>query len=138
VPVAITAVGAAAVVGVASARVRHSAGRPLIALALLALLIGALLLARLAATRGRPGWAFTATAASLVLPVLLVGAATYPYTLVGPDGHGLAVADAAAAPETLRLLGWIVWPVVPALFAIQAAGWWLFRGRVDRGAPAFY
>jgi cytochrome d ubiquinol oxidase subunit II len=137
-PVAAAAVGAAAVLGVTSPAVRATASRPGAALAVLGLLLGALALARVAAGRGRAGWAFAATAASLALPVLLVGAATYPYAVGSPGGDGLAVADAAAAPQTLRLLGWVVWPTVPALLAVQAAGWWLFRGRVDRSAPTFY
>ena len=53
-------------------------------------------------------------------------------------GGGLTVADAAADPRTLSLLGAIVLPLVPILFAVQAAGWWVFRRRVDRDTPAFF
>jgi cytochrome d ubiquinol oxidase subunit II len=136
-PAALAAVGAAAVVGVLSPRVRESAGRPFPAILALCALVVALLAAWFAARRGRPGWAFTATAATLALPVLLVGAATYPYALAQP-GDGLTVADAAADPRTLRLLGAVVLPLVPILFAVQAAGWWVFRRRADRDTPAFF
>jgi cytochrome d ubiquinol oxidase subunit II len=136
-PAALVAVGAAAAVGILSPRVRESAGRPLPAILVLCALVGALLAARLAAGRGRPGWAFTATAASLALPVLLVGAATYPFALAQPGG-GLRVADAAADARTLSLLGAVLLPLMPALFAVQAAGWWVFRRRDDRDTPAFF
>ena len=136
-PAALAAVGAAAAVGILSPRVRESAGRPLPAILLLCALVVTLLAAWFAAGRGRPGWAFTATAVALALPVLLVGAATYPYALAQPGG-GLTVADAAADPRTLRLLGAVVLPLVPILFAVQAAGWWVFRRRTDRDAPAFF
>lgn len=137
VPAALAAVGTAAAVGLLSSRVRESAGRGIPAILLLAALVAALAAAWLAARRGRPGWAFAATATSMALPVLLVGAATYPYALVLPDG-GLTVADAAADPRTLRLLGPVLLPLVPVLFAVQAAGWWVFRRRDDRAAPMFF
>jgi len=135
--VALAAVGAATVVGLLSSRVRATA-RPLPVLIGLALLVGALLLARAAAARGRCGQALAGTAASMVLPVLLVGAAAYPYALPWTTGGGLAVADAAAAPQTLRLLGPVVLTLLPVLLVVQVTGWWVFRGRVDRDAPAFY
>ncbi len=138
VPVALAAVGAAVVVGLLSSRVRGAVSRPLPAALLLGLLVVALLAARAAAARGRSGWAFTATAAALALPVWLTGAATYPYALVWTTGGGLAVADAAADPRTLGLLGVVLLPLLPVLFAVQAAGWWVFRRRADRDAPAFF
>ena len=86
---------------------------------------------------------------SLALPVLLVGAATYPYALSWTTGGGLAVADAAAAPETLRLLGPVVLTLLPVLLAVQVTVLvgvprpgrprrahvllvWLTHGRCDR------
>ncbi|MBY8871504.1 cytochrome d ubiquinol oxidase subunit II [Micromonospora sp. PLK6-60] len=140
VPVALAAVGTATVVGLLSDRVRAAAQQPVAAVLLPSALVAALLVARAALARRRPGWAFAATCAALALPVLLVGAARWPYALVsGTDpAAGLTVADAAASTPTLRLLGWLVLPLVPALLGFQAMCWWVFRGRIDGRAPVYW
>ncbi|WP_328651018.1 cytochrome d ubiquinol oxidase subunit II [Micromonospora sp. NBC_00330] len=140
VPVALTAVALATVVGLLSARVRDAVQRPALAVLLPVLLVAALLAARAALTRRRPGWALVATGAALALPVLLVGAALWPYVLVSttdPDAS-LLVADAAASAPTLRLLGWVALPLLPALLGFQAMCWWVFRGRTDGRAPVYW
>lgn len=140
VPVALTAVALATVVGLLSARVRDAVQRPAVAVLLPVLLVAALLAARAALTRQRPGWALVATGAALALPVLLVGAALWPYVLVSttdPDAS-LRVADAAASAPTLRLLGWVALPLLPALLGFQAMCWWVFRGRTDGRAPVYW
>ncbi|WP_444949893.1 cytochrome d ubiquinol oxidase subunit II [Micromonospora ureilytica] len=140
VPVALTAVALATVVGLLSARVRDAVQRPAVAVLLPVLLVAALLAARAALTRGRPGWALVATGTALALPVVLVGAALWPYVLVSttdPDAS-LRVADAAASAPTLRLLGWVALPLLPALLGFQAMCWWVFRGRTDGRAPVYW
>ncbi|MEV1074500.1 cytochrome d ubiquinol oxidase subunit II [Micromonospora parva] len=140
VPVALTAVAVATVVGLLSARVRDAVQRPAVAVLLPVLLVAALLAARAALARQRPGWAVVATGAALALPVVLVGAALWPYVLVSttdPDAS-LRVADAAASAPTLRLLGWVALPLLPALLGFQAMCWWVFRGRTDGRAPVYW
>ena len=140
VRVAVTAVGAATVVGLLSDRVRAAAQQPLAAVLLLLLLVTALLAARAALAGNRPGMAFAATSAALALPVALVGVALWPWALVstvGP-GAGLTVADAAASRPTLRLLGWLTVALLPALLGFQAMCWWVFRGRTDGRAPVYW
>ncbi|WP_030486653.1 cytochrome d ubiquinol oxidase subunit II [Micromonospora chokoriensis] len=140
VPVALAAVALATVVGVLSTRVRDAVQRPAVAVLLPVLLAAALLAARAALARRRPGWALVATGAALALPVLLVGAALWPYVLVSttdPDAS-LTVADAAASAPTLRLLGWVALPLLPALLGFQAMCWWVFRGRTDGRAPVYW
>ncbi|MEU1589016.1 cytochrome d ubiquinol oxidase subunit II [Micromonospora sp. NPDC005710] len=140
VPVALTAVAVATVVGLLSARVRDAVQRPAVAVLLPVLLVAALLAARAALARRRPGWAVVATGAALALPVVLVGAALWPYVLVSttdPDAS-LRVADAAASAPTLRLLGWVALPLLPALLGFQAMCWWVFRGRTDGRAPVYW
>ncbi|MFI6238028.1 cytochrome d ubiquinol oxidase subunit II [Micromonospora sp. NPDC050784] len=140
VPVALTAVALATVVGLLSARVRDAVQRPAVAVLLPVLLVAALLAARAALARRRPGWALVATGAALALPVVLVGAALWPYVLVSttdPDAS-LRVADAAASAPTLRLLGWVALPLLPALLGFQAMCWWVFRGRTDGRAPVYW
>ncbi|MEV1156422.1 cytochrome d ubiquinol oxidase subunit II [Micromonospora chokoriensis] len=140
VPVALTAVALATVVGLLSSRVRDAVQRPAVAVLLPVLLVAALLAARVALARQRPGWALAATGAALALPVVLVGAALWPYVLVSTTdaGASLTVADAAASAPTLRLLGWVALPLLPALLGFQAMCWWVFRGRTDGRAPVYW
>ncbi|MFG3703746.1 cytochrome d ubiquinol oxidase subunit II [Micromonospora sp. NPDC047670] len=140
VPVALVAVGAATALGLLSADVRAAAGQPVVAVLLLSLLVAALLAARVALARRRPGLAFAATGAALALPVALVGATLWPYALVSTidPGASLTVADAAASTPTLRLLGWLTVPLLPALLGFQAMCWWVFRGRTDGRAPVYW
>ncbi|TQJ20304.1 cytochrome d oxidase subunit CydB [Micromonospora sp. A202] len=140
VPVALTAVALATVVGLLSSRVRDAVQRPAVAVLLPLLLAAALLAARAALARRRPGWALAATGAALALPVVLVGAALWPYVLVSTTdpGASLTVTDAAASAPTLRLLGWVALPLLPALLGFQAMCWWVFRGRTDGRAPVYW
>ncbi|PZF98872.1 cytochrome d ubiquinol oxidase subunit II [Micromonospora deserti] len=140
VPVALAAVGAATALGLLSDRVRATAQQPVAAVLLPVVLVAALLVARAALIRRRPGLAFAATGAALALPVALVGAALWPYALVSTvdAGSSLTVADAAASGPTLRLLGWLTVPLLPALLGFQAMCWWVFRGRTDGRAPVYW
>jgi len=140
VPVALSAVALATVVGLLSARVRDAVQRPTLGVLLPVLLVAALLAARAALARRRPGLALVATGTALALPVALVGAALWPYVLVSTTdpAASLTVADAAASTPTLRLLGWVALPLLPALLGFQAMCWWVFRGRTDGRAPVYW
>ncbi|MDH6464269.1 cytochrome d ubiquinol oxidase subunit II [Micromonospora sp. A200] len=140
IPVALAAVATATVLGLLSDRVRAAAARPLFAVLLPLSLVAALLVARAALGRGRPGVAFAATGVALALPVALVGAALWPSVLVSTvdPAASLGVADAAASGPTLRLLGWLALPLLPALLGFQAMCWWVFRGRTDGRAPVYW
>ncbi|HEY0700257.1 MAG TPA: cytochrome d ubiquinol oxidase subunit II, partial [Micromonospora sp.] len=140
VPVALVAVGAATVVGLLTEPVRQNARQPLAAVLIPVVTVGALLAARAALGRRRPGLAFAATTAALALPVLLISLATWPYALpstVDPAG-GLTVAEAAAGPATLRRLGWLTFPLLPVLLGVQVLSWWLFRGRIGARSTVFW
>lgn len=140
VPVALAAAGATTVVGLLSGRVRDAVQRPAVAVLLLGVLAAALVVAGGALARNRPGVGFAATSAALVVPVLLAGAATWPYALVSTvdPAASLTVADAAASGPTLRLLSWLAVPLLPALLGFQAMCWWVFRGRIDERAPVYW
>ncbi|MFG3699605.1 cytochrome d ubiquinol oxidase subunit II [Micromonospora sp. NPDC047620] len=140
VPVALVAVGAATALGLLSADVRAAARQPAVGVLLPLLLVAAVLAARVALGRRRPGLAFAATGAALALPVALLGATLWPYALVSTvdPGASLTVADAAASTPTLRLLGWLTVPLLPALLGFQAMCWWIFRGRTDGRAPVYW
>ncbi|BCB79995.1 cytochrome d ubiquinol oxidase subunit II [Phytohabitans flavus] len=140
VPWALAAVAATTVVGVLSARVRDAVQRPAAAVPLLCLLVAALVVAGGALARGRPGVGFAATSVALVVPVALVGVATWPYALVSTvdPAASLTVADAAASGPTLRLLSWLAVPLIPVLLSFQMMSWWVFRGRIDGRAPVYW
>ncbi|MFF5174338.1 cytochrome d ubiquinol oxidase subunit II [Micromonospora sp. NPDC000089] len=140
IPVAIVAVATATALGLLSDRVRATPTRPLVAVLLPLVLVTALLAARAALCRGRPGWALAGTGLALAAPVALVGAALWPWVLVSTadPAASLAVADAAASGPTLRLLGWLTLPLLPALLGFQAMCWWVFRGRTDGRAPVYW
>ncbi|MEH0841781.1 cytochrome d ubiquinol oxidase subunit II [Micromonospora sp. CPCC 205711] len=140
VPAALAAVAAATLLGLLSDRVRLAAARPLVAVLLPLVLVTALLAARTALGRGRPGVALAATGLALAAPVALIGAALWPAVLVSTvdPAASLSVADAAASGPTLRLLGWLVLPLLPALLGFQAMCWWVFRGRTDGRAPVYW
>ncbi|WBB77526.1 cytochrome d ubiquinol oxidase subunit II [Micromonospora sp. WMMD882] len=140
VPVALVATLATTVVGLLSDRVRDAAQQPYVALALPVLLGVALGVALVASARRRPGLAFAATSAALALPVFLVGATLWPYALHSTldPAASLTVADAAASGPTLRLLGWLTAPLLPALLGFQVMLWWVFRGRTGGRAPVYW
>ncbi|MEH1014133.1 cytochrome d ubiquinol oxidase subunit II [Micromonospora sp. CPCC 206060] len=140
VPVAVTTVAAATVVGLLAEPVRANAHQPAAAVLLPVLLVTALLVARAALARRRPGVAFAATATALALPVLLIATTIWPYALISTvdPAASLTVADAAASPPTLRLLGWLAAPLLPALLGFQLMSWWMFRGRIDGRAPVYW
>ncbi|MEV4488941.1 cytochrome d ubiquinol oxidase subunit II [Micromonospora coxensis] len=140
VPVALVAVVAATALGLLSDRVRATAQQPTAAVLLPLALVTALLVARTALARRRPGVAFAATGAALALPVALVGATLWPAVLVSTvdPAATLTVAEAAASGPTLRLLGWLTIPLLPALLGFQAMCWWVFRGRTDGRAPVYW
>jgi cytochrome d ubiquinol oxidase subunit II len=137
---ALATLGATVVVGLLSADVRAGARRPGAAVLLLALIAAALVVARVALDRRRPGPAFAATCVAMAAPVLLVGATTWPYALASTvdPAAGLTVADAAASGATLRVLGLLALPLLPALLGFQLMCWWAFRGRVEGHSPRFY
>ncbi|MGW0431597.1 cytochrome d ubiquinol oxidase subunit II [Micromonospora sp. NPDC003197] len=140
VPIALATLALATVAGLLSDRVRHTVQQPAIAVLLPVLLVGALLVAGGALARRRPGIAFTATSLALAAPVLLVGATLWPYTLVSSVDPvaSLTVTSAAASGSTLRLLTWLLLPLVPALLGFQLMCWWVFRGRIDGRTPVYW
>ncbi|MGC9669827.1 cytochrome d ubiquinol oxidase subunit II [Planosporangium sp. 12N6] len=133
-PSAAALVTAAVAVGATDARVRAAVAHPVAALVAAGGVVVAALVAWLALRADRPRPAVAATAVAMALPVLLVGVALLPNVLVSTldPAASRTVADGAAGPATLRLLAWLAAPVVPLLFALQAATWWLFRGRTAR------
>ncbi|MER7501642.1 cytochrome d ubiquinol oxidase subunit II [Nonomuraea pusilla] len=91
------------------------------ALAALAALAGAAALI----WRRREGWAFAATAGSIVLATLAVFV-----ELRGAPLPGLTLAEAASGPYTLRMMTWIGLLTLPFVLVYQGWTYWVFRRRV--------
>jgi cytochrome bd ubiquinol oxidase subunit II len=140
IPAALIALGAAGVLGLFTDRVRQTTQQPVAAVLLSVLLTAALLAVGGALARRRTGLAFAASSLALALPVLLVAATIWPYALVSTvdPAASLTVHDAAASAPTLRLLSWLLIPLLPALLGFQAMCWWVFRGRIDGRVPVYW
>ncbi|WP_248965655.1 cytochrome d ubiquinol oxidase subunit II [Sphaerisporangium perillae] len=120
-PVAIVALPALPGAGAANAA---WTSHPVLWLAALAAMI-ALASAVALIWRRREGWAFTATAASIVLVT-----GTLFGTLWREPLPGLTVAEAASGPYTLGVMTWIGLIALPFVLAYQGWTYWVFRRRV--------
>ncbi|MFG3256672.1 cytochrome d ubiquinol oxidase subunit II [Streptomyces sp. NPDC048172] len=120
------------------ARTRDGAPNALPAVLIaVAAMVAALLAARLVASDKAGAPLFSGIAACL--PVLAIGAARFPQTVVSTyGGEDLSLAEAAAHPDTLSLVGPVVLLVLPVLLAFQAMQWWAFRSRADDRSPVYF
>ncbi|MER6108902.1 cytochrome d ubiquinol oxidase subunit II [Streptomyces hirsutus] len=128
-----------ALVAVADGTVRDGLLNPLpTALLFLAALAALLLAPRIIASAG---WkALLVSGFAALSPVLLLGAAHFPQALVSSAGAGedVSVAEAAADPSTLAVVGPVVLLVLPVLLAFQAMQWWAHRAKADDRSPAYF
>jgi cytochrome d ubiquinol oxidase subunit II len=82
--------------------------------------------------RGREGWAFLATAVTIVLATVTLFANLYPYGLpstVDPS-FGLTVDNASSTPYTLRIMTWVAVAFTPIVLLYQGWTYWVFRRRL--------
>jgi cytochrome d ubiquinol oxidase subunit II len=108
-------------------------GRPatdVVAAAAAAALIAAVVLTRI----GRDGWAFTATAATLLLAVATLFGDLWPNVLPSSTSAAftLTVHNASSSPYTLGVMTWVALIATPFVLAYQAWSYWVFRQRVTR------
>jgi cytochrome d ubiquinol oxidase subunit II len=108
-------------------------GRPVTYLT--AALAACALLGAVAATwRGREGWAFTATATTIVLAVVTLFANLYPNVLPSTTSaaNSLTVHNASSTPYTLWVMTVVALCATPIVLAYQAWTFWVFRKRLSR------
>jgi cytochrome bd-type quinol oxidase subunit 2 len=108
--------------------VGRAAAHPGTATAVALVLVLMVVAAAAALTACRFGLAVGATALAMVAALGAVAAVRYPRLPTGAT-----VAEAAADPATLRLLGWPAL-LLPLLVAVQVANWRTFR----RSAPRYW
>lgn len=98
-------------------------------LAVLALVAAVLLIAR-----GREGWAFICTAATVKLAVVTLFVALYPNVLpssTNPAGT-LTTVNSSSTPYTLTIMTWVAVIFTPIVLLYQAWTYWVFRARIGR------
>jgi cytochrome bd ubiquinol oxidase subunit II len=116
-----------AAVGVLTPAFSVDLARPLPAAVLAVAAVVAVTLALRLFERGREGWAFVCTAVTAAAPLVAAGLASAPRLRAG-----------LAPPESLELLGDVVFPAVPVLIAVQAWMWWTFRHRIGVRSAVFF
>ncbi|WP_134767686.1 cytochrome d ubiquinol oxidase subunit II [Nocardioides sp. 1609] len=96
-------------------------------LAALALLAGVL-----AASRGREGWAFTGTFATIGLAVGGLFLALFPDVMPSTTdaAFSLTTTNAAATAYTLKIMTWVAVIFTPVVLGYQAWSYWVFRKRI--------
>ncbi|MCO8274728.1 cytochrome d ubiquinol oxidase subunit II [Actinoplanes sp. TRM 88003] len=89
-----------------------------------------------AATRlRREGWAFLATALTLVLAVAGLFVTLFPNVMPALDpANSLTVDNASSTPYTLKVMTWVAVAFTPLVVAYQGWTYWVFRKRltIDR------
>jgi cytochrome bd ubiquinol oxidase subunit II len=103
-------------------------GTGLAALVAAAALIGALLFNR----AGREGWAFLATATTVLAATLTLFLALYPDVLPSTmdPSFSLTVANASSTPYTLKIMTWVAVAFTPIVLLYQGWTYWVFRRRI--------
>ncbi|HET6209589.1 MAG TPA: cytochrome d ubiquinol oxidase subunit II [Jatrophihabitans sp.] len=109
----------------------HLRGTPL-SMLLAAVIAGALLAGIWASRRGRDGWAFTATAAGVLLLPIWEFSALWPNVLPARNNaaNSLTVHNASSSHHTLVVMTGVALVVTPIVLAYQAWTYWVFRARV--------
>jgi cytochrome d ubiquinol oxidase subunit II len=84
--------------------------------------------------RGREGWAFTATAVTLVLAVVTLFGDLYPDVLPSTTNpaFSLTIDNASSTSYTLGVMTWVAAFFTPVVLAYQGWTYWVFRKRLSR------
>jgi cytochrome bd ubiquinol oxidase subunit II len=92
----------------------------------------ALVAAVLANRAGREGWAFLATAVTIVAGTATLFLALFPDVLPSTvdSANSLTVANASSTPYTLKIMSWVALAFTPVVLAYQAWTYWVFRRRI--------
>jgi len=84
------------------------------------------------AMRRREGWAFTGTAVTIVLFVVMLFVALFPDVMPSSldPAWSLTTANAASTPYTLRIMSWVAVAFTPLVLLYQGWSYWVFRRRI--------
>ncbi|GAA2480790.1 cytochrome d ubiquinol oxidase subunit II [Winogradskya humida] len=80
----------------------------------------------------REGWAFVATALTIVLAVAALFVTLFPDVMPSSisTANSLTTANAASTPYTLRVMTWVAVVFTPLVLAYQGWTYWVFRKRL--------
>ncbi|GAA2903693.1 cytochrome c oxidase assembly protein [Actinoplanes cyaneus] len=83
----------------------------------------------------REGWAFTATAATLLLAVAALFVTLFPDVMPSTldPAFSLTVHNASSTPYTLRVMTWVAVFFTPIVLLYQGWTYWVFRKRLTLG-----
>ncbi|WP_067500563.1 cytochrome d ubiquinol oxidase subunit II [Actinoplanes sp. TFC3] len=106
----------------------HDAVGAVLSLAAALTLTGAFLAIRVR----REGWAFAATAATIVLAVFALFVTLFPDVMPSSlaAANSLTVHNASSTPYTLRVMTWVAVAFTPIVLAYQGWTYWVFRKRL--------
>ncbi|MFI5959498.1 cytochrome d ubiquinol oxidase subunit II [Cryptosporangium sp. NPDC051539] len=92
----------------------------------------ALISAAVLARRGREGWAFLATGATILLAVASLFTALFPDVMPSTTtaANSLTTTNASSTPYTLTIMTWVAGIVTPVVLCYQAWSYWVFRKRI--------
>jgi len=83
--------------------------------------------------RGREGWAFLATGATIVLAVIGLFVTLFPDVMPSTiaDANSLTVHNASSTPYTLKVMTWVAVFFTPIVLLYQGWTYWVFRKRLS-------
>ena len=82
--------------------------------------------------KGREGWAFICSSATLLLAVVTLFTALYPNVMPGLNGDpGLTITNASSTHYTLTIMTWVAVIMTPLVLIYQGWTYWVFRKRVS-------
>ncbi|MFV0253365.1 MAG: cytochrome d ubiquinol oxidase subunit II [Beutenbergiaceae bacterium] len=86
----------------------------------------------LAIRAGREGWAFTASAVTILATVMLIFGTLFPNVMPAANepANSLTIMNASATPRTLTILTWVAAIMTPLVLAYQGWTYWVFRKRL--------
>ncbi len=95
----------------------------------------ALIAAVWANAAGREGWAFLATAVTVVLATATLFLALYPNVMPSTidPANSLTITNASSTPYTLRMMSWVAVVFTPIVLLYQGWTYWVFRKRIGTG-----
>jgi cytochrome d ubiquinol oxidase subunit II len=85
-----------------------------------------------AAARGREGWAFAGTFATIALAVAGLFLALFPDVMPSTTSHAfsLTTSNASATSYTLTVMTWVAVVFTPVVLVYQGWSYWVFRKRI--------
>jgi len=87
----------------------------------------------------RSGWAFVATALTIVFMTVMIFAGLFPRVMVAVEtANNLTIYNASASPYTLKVMSIVAAILVPIVLVYQGWTYWVFRQRITKDSSLNY